>query len=122
MGTEYPCSSLIVVPVLGDVLDGRVRVVDVPRGRGDEDAGEPAGAGGVDLPVDRAGLVGQEGHHRRDQVRRHGRRRVARPVSAAWPAMRVKAAGAMRLTLMPWAALVVARLRVSPMTPPLAVA
>ena len=42
--------------------------------------------------------------------------------SASGPAMRVMAAGAMRLTFMPWASLMVAMLRVSPMTPPLAVA
>ena len=42
--------------------------------------------------------------------------------SAPGPAIRVNAAGAMRLTLMPCASLVVARLRVRPMTPPLAVA
>ena len=38
------------------------------------------------------------------------------------PAMRVIAAGAMTLILMPWCAPAVARLRVSPMTPALAVA
>src|SRR5580698_758125 len=43
-------------------------------------------------------------------------------VSAPGPAMRVMAAGAMRLTLMPCASLMVAMLRVKPMTPPLAVA
>ena len=42
--------------------------------------------------------------------------------SAACPAMRVNAAGAIRLTLIPCAELVVARLRVSPMTAALAVA
>ena len=42
--------------------------------------------------------------------------------SASCPAIRVKAAGATRFTLIPCAALVVARLRVSPMTPALAVA
>ena len=42
--------------------------------------------------------------------------------SAPVTAMRVIAAGAIRLSLMPWAAPAVARLRVRPMTPPLAVA
>ena len=42
--------------------------------------------------------------------------------SASGPAMRVMAAGAMRLILMPWASLMVAMLRVRPMTPPLAAA
>ena len=81
--------------------------------------GEPTRAGGVDLAADRAVLVGEERDHRRDELRCHlrsslgGRRR---------PAMRVNAAGAMTLTLMPCAAPAVVRLRVSPMTPPLAVA
>ncbi len=39
-----------------------------------------------------------------------------------WPAMRVIAAGAMRLTLMPWAAPASVALRVSPITAALAVA
>ena len=42
--------------------------------------------------------------------------------SSARPAIRVWAAGAMRFALMPWAAPAVARLRVMPMTPPLAAA
>ena len=43
---------------------------------------------------------------------------LRRPIGlgAARPAIRVKAPGAMRLTLMPWAAPAVARLRVSPIT------
>ena len=42
--------------------------------------------------------------------------------AAGWPAIRVTAAGAMQLARMPWAAPATLRLRVSPITPPLAVA
>src|SRR5437660_550515 len=68
------------LPVLGDVLDrgsGADARVDVALGLGDEHAGEATEAGAVDLPGDRAVLVGQEGGHRRDEVRLHPRWRVA---------------------------------------------
>ena len=51
--------------------------MDVARCRSNEHAREPTGARRVDLAAHRAVLVGEEGHHRCDELRRH-RRRVGR--------------------------------------------
>ena len=80
---------------------------------------EATGAGGVDLAADRAVLVGEEGDHRCDELRRHLR---GEGVVGLLAGHAREAAGAMRLTLMPCAAPAVLRLRVSPMTAALAVA
>src|SRR5438270_3676253 len=68
-------------PVLCDVLDSRRRpCLHVTLGLGEEDSGEAAEAGGVDLAGHRAVLVGEECGHRRHEVGRHlgrGRARTA---------------------------------------------
>ncbi len=66
-----------LVPVRGEVLHaGRAGLVDVALGLGEEDPGEPARAGGVDLAGHRAVLVGEERDHRCHQLGGHrGRHR-----------------------------------------------
>ena len=113
-------------PVLGHVLDRRLSRVDIAGRGGQEDTGEAARPGGVDLTVHRTVFVGQKSHQGRHQFRCHrggqGLASGPSPPASDPPAIRVYAAGATRLTLMPWAAPAVARLRAIPITAPLAVA
>src|SRR4051794_10469349 len=60
------------VPVGHDVFDGGIAgPVDPALGGGQEDAGEAAGAGGVDLAADRAVLVGEVGDQGGHQLGGH---------------------------------------------------